>query len=88
MGKDGMGDEFRSNLVSICRETAKKFDMVRNGSRWHCEVTEVKISRPGVKEYEFYLLDKNSGHEYQATAEIKNDQNAEWNIEQVRGQTA
>lgn len=79
-----MEDGFRSNLVSICRDTAKSLDMVRTGSRWHCEVTEVEITRNGVKRYEFYILDKNSGHEYEAQARVQNEQNAEWDVEEVR----
>ncbi len=76
-------DEFRSNLTSICRETAKSLDMVRTGSRWHCEATRISISANGVKVYEFYILDKNSGHEYEVQATIENDQNAEWNVSEV-----
>jgi hypothetical protein len=79
-----MEDEFRSNIVSICRETAKSLDMARTGSRWHCEVTEVGITRNGVKKYEFYIHDKNSGHEYEATARVENEQNAEWDVSEVQ----
>lgn len=78
-----MKKEFRDNLTSICRETAKQLDMSREGSRWICEVTDLKIRRDGRKKYSFYILDRNSGHEYQAEALIDNEQNAEWEVEEV-----
>lgn len=80
-----MDDEFRNNIVSICRDTAKSLDMSRNGSRWLCEVTEVNVSREGIKEYGFYILDKNSGHEYEATADVENKENAEWEVTEISG---
>jgi len=70
-------------LISICRETAKSLDMARTGSRWHCEATDVSISEAGVKVYEFYILDRNSGHEYQAQATVENEQKAEWDVSRV-----
>lgn len=73
----------RGEITSICRETAKTFDMTRNGSRWKCEVTEVKVSDEGVKKYGFYVNDKISDKEYQAEALIENRENAEWKISEV-----
>lgn len=78
-----MEPEYRNKLTSICRDTAKSFDMSRNGSRWKAEVTQVKVSDQGVKRYSFYIYDKNSGHEYQAEATLENKENAEWEIERV-----
>lgn len=78
-----MKDEFRNKIVSICRETAKSLDMVRRGSRWLCEVTEVNISREGVKRYDFYILDKNSGQEYEGQARVENEENAEWDVQKI-----
>ncbi|MFB6190416.1 MAG: hypothetical protein ABEJ91_02480 [Candidatus Nanohaloarchaea archaeon] len=78
-----MGDELRGKIVSICRDTAKSLDMARTGSRWHCEVTEVSINCNGVKKYEFYVHDKNSGREYRAEARVENEQNAEWQVGEV-----
>ena len=78
-----MKKNFRNKLTSICRETAKQLDMARNGPRWNCEVTDLKIRRDGRKQYSFYIMDKNSGHEYQATALIDNEQNADWNVKEV-----
>ena len=75
--------ELHSEITSICRETAKSLDMTRNGSRWKCEVTEVKISDEGVKRYGFYVNDKNSDKEYQAEALIENNETADWDIEEV-----
>lgn len=76
--------ELRNEITSICRETAKSFDMTRNGSRWKCEVTEVKISDEGVKRYGFYINDKTSDKEYQAEALIENNETADWSIEEVQ----
>lgn len=80
---DSEGSELRDEIASICRETAKSFDMTRSGSRWKCEVTEVEISDEGVKRYGFYVNDKNSDKEYQTEALIENRENAEWNIMEV-----
>lgn len=76
--------ELRSELTSICRETAKSLDMERNGSRWKCEVTEIKITDHGVKRYSFYINDKNSGNEYQAEAHVENGETANWKLQKVR----
>lgn len=78
-----MKDEFRNKLTSICRDTAKSLDMTRSGSRWVCEVTEVNVGQSGVKNYRFYILDKNSGHEYEARAKVENNEPAEWDIREV-----
>ena len=78
-----MHSDYRGKLTSLCRETAKSFDMSQNGSRWKCEVTEVEISLQGVKRYSFYIYDKNSGHEYQAKAVLENNEDATWSIERV-----
>ena len=75
--------ELRKEITSICRETAKNFDMMKNGSRWKCEATEVKISDEGVKRYGFYVNDKNSDKEYQVVAQIENRENANWEIQEV-----
>lgn len=80
-----MKSEYRSKLTSICRETAKSLDMARNGSRWKCEVTDVRISGGGVKRYGFYVHDKNSGEEYQLKALVENNESATWKIEKVHG---
>lgn len=79
-----MDSELHSQITSICRETAKSLDMMRNGSRWKCEVTEVKVSDEGVKNYGFYVNDKNSDREYQVKALIENDETANWKIEEVK----
>jgi len=81
-GKD-IDSDLRNEITSICRETAKNLDMMRNGSRWKCEVTEVEISDEGVKRYGFYVNDKNSDREYQAEALIENKETANWSIEEV-----
>lgn len=73
----------RGEISSICRETAKSFDMSRNGSRWRCEVTDISISGQGIKSIRFYIHDKNSGREYQAQAVIENNETAEWKILEV-----
>lgn len=78
-----MKDEFRNKLVSICRDTAKSLDMARHGSRWLCEVTKVEISGEGVKKYNFYILDKNSGQEYEARATVEYEENAEWDLQKI-----
>lgn len=78
-----MKKDFRNKLTSICRETAKQLDMAREGPRWNCEVTEVKIRSDGRKLYSFYILDQNSGHKYEASALIDNEQNADWEVEEV-----
>jgi hypothetical protein len=75
--------ELRGELTSLCRETAKSLDMERNGSRWKCEVTSVKITDHGVKHYSFYIHDKNSGNEYQAEAYVENGETANWKLEAV-----
>lgn len=75
--------DLHNEITSICRETAKSLDMMRNGSRWKCEVTEVKISDEGVKRYGFYVNDKNSDKEYQAEALIENKETANWSINEV-----
>lgn len=82
-GEKDMDSDLRNEITSICRETAKSFDMMKNGSRWKCEVTEVKISDEGVKKYGFYVNDKNSDKEYQAEALIENRETADWSIEEV-----
>lgn len=76
--------DLRSDITSICRETAKSLDMTRNGSRWKSEVTEVKISDEGVKRYGFYVNDKNSDKEYQVEALIENNETANWEIQEVQ----
>jgi hypothetical protein len=78
-----MKKEFRNKLTSICRETAKTLDMARNGPRWLCEVTDLQIVGEGRKVYQFYIMDKNSGHEYQAQASVEREESAEWDIEKV-----
>lgn len=78
-----MKKEFRNKLTSICRETAKTLDMARNGPRWLCEVTDVKVLGEGRKAYQFYIMDKNSGQEYQAQATVEREESAEWDIEKV-----
>ncbi len=78
-----ISSDLRNEITSICRETAKSLDMMRNGSRWKCEVTEVKILDEGVKRYGFYVNDKNSDKEYQAEALIGNKETADWDIEEV-----
>lgn len=78
-----ISSDLRSEITSICRETAKTFDMTRNGSRWKCEVTEVEVSDEGVKRYGFYVNDKKSEMEYQVEALIENRENAEWKIQEV-----
>lgn len=80
---ENLDSGMRNEITSICRETAKTFDMTRNGSRWKCEVTEVKVSDEGVKRYGFYVNDKNSDKEYQAKAVIENNDTASWEIEEV-----
>ena len=82
-GESGLGPDLRNEISSICRETAKSLDMTRSGSRWKCEVTEVKISDEGVKRYGFYVNDKNSDKEYQAKAVIENNDTASWEIQEV-----
>lgn len=82
-GEEGVGTDVRNEISSICRETAKSLDMTRNGSRWKCEVTEVKISDDGVKRYGFYVNDKKSDKEYQAKALIENGETASWEIQEV-----
>lgn len=57
--------------------------MIRHGPRWVCEVTDVKTRDDGRKNYKFYILDKNSGHEYEGRALVDKEQNAEWEIEKV-----
>lgn len=74
------GSDLRNEITSICRETAKTFDMTRNGSRWKCEV---KVSDEGVKRYGFYINDKNSDKEYQAQALVENNDTANWKIQEV-----
>lgn len=78
-----MEKDYRNTLTSICRETAKTLDMSRGGSRWVCEVTDVKIRSDGRKKYSFYITDRTSGHEYQVEALIDNEKNAEWEVEKV-----
>ncbi len=82
-GENGVDADLHSEISSICRETAKSFDMTRSGSRWKCEVTEVEVSDEGVKRYGFYVNDKNSEREYQVEALIENRENAEWKIQEV-----
>ena len=81
-GKE-LDSNLRNDITSICRETAKSLDMTRSGSRWKCEVTEVKISDDGVKRYGFYVNDKKSDAEYQAKALIENGETASWEIQEV-----
>lgn len=76
--------EFRNKLTSICRETAKTLDMARNGPRWLCEVTRVRVLGEGRKHYQFYIMDKNSGQEYQAMAIVEREESAEWSLEKVK----
>lgn len=77
------GKTSRSDITSICRETAKSLDMSRNGSRWRCEVTKVDITDEGFKEYRFYVYDKNSGREYEAQAVVENEQTADWEVQEI-----
>ncbi|MFQ3307980.1 MAG: hypothetical protein ACI977_000195 [Candidatus Nanohaloarchaea archaeon] len=79
-----MDSELHSDITSVCRKTAKSLDMTSNGSRWKCEVTEVKISDEGVKKYGFYVNDKKANREYQAEARIENNETAEWTINEVK----
>jgi hypothetical protein len=80
---DFAGKTSRSDITSICRETAKSLDMSRNGSRWRCEVTDVDITDEGFKKYQFYIHDKNSGREYEAQAVVENKQTANWEVQEI-----
>jgi hypothetical protein len=80
---DLAGKTSRSDITSICRETAKSLDMSRSGSRWRCEVTAVDITSEGFKEYNFYIHDKNSGREYEAQAIVENEQTANWEVQEI-----
>lgn len=84
MDKDNLaGKTSRSDITSICRETAKSLDMSRSGSRWRCEVTKVDITDEGFKKYSFYIHDKNSGREYEAQAVVENEQTANWEVQEI-----
>ncbi|MFO7794375.1 MAG: hypothetical protein R6V35_05380 [Candidatus Nanohaloarchaea archaeon] len=77
------GKTSRTDITSICRETAKSLDMSRSGSRWRCEVTDVSITDEGFKKYQFYVHDKNSGREYEAQAVVENEQTANWEVQEI-----
>ncbi|PSG99217.1 MAG: hypothetical protein BRC29_03770 [Nanohaloarchaea archaeon SW_7_43_1] len=78
-----MKKDFRNKLTSICRETAKTLKMDRDGARWFCETTELNIKDEGKMIYRFYVMDKNSGHEYQVNAVIEKDDITDWNVREV-----
>ena len=47
------------------------------------EVTEVVVTSNGLKKYKFYVHDENSGYEYEVTASLDNNEDAEWNQEKI-----
>lgn len=79
-----MKGKIRQKVISTCRETAKTLGMSKRGSRWLAEITEVKLKNQNIIEYGFYVLDKKTGNEYEATAILQNNDNADWNVNFVQ----
>jgi len=79
-----MKSEIREKVTSTCRETAKTLEMSKRGSRWFSEVTEVKLKEQHIIEYGFYVLDKNTGNEYEVTAVVESSNNADWDVRFVQ----
>lgn len=79
-----MKKEIRNKLTSTCRETAKTLGMSKRGSRWLSEVTKINLKDQNIIEYGFYILDKKTGNEYEATAVVQDNDNAEWDVKFIQ----
>lgn len=79
-----MKTEIRQKVISTCRESAKSLGMSKRGSRWLSEITEVKLKKQNIIEYSFYVLDKQTGNEYEADAVVQNNDNADWTVRFVQ----